>query len=107
MSTEVGRQTTTEAEQLAASLRRGQQPDSVAGYVFTAIGAAGVNAPYGPDTGVFREDLAKVIGDWAVEGITALASAPEPELPSQRPPAMSTTEALADYDRRVGEGDAQ
>lgn len=61
-----------EAEALRASLYSGRQPDDVAGYVFTAIGAAGVNAPYGPDTGVFREDLAKVIGDWAVAGINAL-----------------------------------
>lgn len=63
----------TEAEQLRALLYSGPQPDSIAGYVFTAIGSAGVNAPYGPDvTTAFRSDLATVIGDWAVEGIQRL-----------------------------------
>lgn len=63
---------TTDADTLRAHLYRDPQPTTVREYVFIAIGAAGANAPYGPDTGVFREDLARVIGDWAVAGINAL-----------------------------------
>lgn len=67
---------TPEALKLYDILREGHQPTTTHEYVFTAIGAAGVNAPYGPGiTTAYRSDLAEVIGTWAVEGISRLTAA--------------------------------
>lgn len=63
-----------ECAQLRASLLAGKQPESVEEYIGVAVGAAGAVAPFGPDTGVYRDDLATEIVVWAVVGIRNLAS---------------------------------
>lgn len=65
----------TTYDSLRAALLDGDQPNTIPGYVFQAVAAAGVNAPFGPTTGVYREDLARAIGDWAVDGINAIVDA--------------------------------
>jgi hypothetical protein len=52
----------------------GDKLDTREQIIQTAIGAAGSNAPFGPDTGEYRADLAGVIADWALAALDTLAA---------------------------------
>lgn len=62
----------TEAERLRASLYEGPQPTTGFGYVLAAVNLAGAYAPGEPDDSEYRGDLARIIADWAADGIQRL-----------------------------------